>query len=78
MEPLILIIDDDAKLNHLVKDYLGQFGFRTLTATHPSEGLKKLAKDAPDLIILAVMLPDMDGFEVCKKSGSLIPFRSSC
>jgi len=67
MEPLILIIDDDAKLNHLVKEYLGQFGFKTLTATHPVEGLKKLAKDAPDLIILDVMLPDMDGFEVCKK-----------
>jgi len=66
MEPTILIIDDDERLNQLLKGYLSDFGFKTLTATNPSEGLKKLKQKSPDLIILDVMLPEMDGFEVCK------------
>jgi DNA-binding response OmpR family regulator len=75
MESTILIIDDDEKLNRLLTDFLGEFGFITLTATHPEEGLKKLNKKAPDLVILDVMLPGMDGFEVCKRirQQSLVP-----
>jgi DNA-binding response OmpR family regulator len=61
------MIDDDAKLNRLVKEYLNQFDFETVTATHPAEGMKMLERLSPDLVILDVMLPDMDGFEVCKK-----------
>jgi DNA-binding response OmpR family regulator len=45
---------------------LSEFGFRTLTATHPENGLKKLNQKSPDLVILDVMLPGMDGFAVCK------------
>ncbi len=66
MEPAILVIDDDRKLNRLLTEYLGNFGFKVLTATHPEDGLAKLKKTVPDIIILDVMLPDMDGFEVCK------------
>jgi DNA-binding response OmpR family regulator len=66
MQPTILIIDDDEKLNALLKEFLKDFGLRALTATHPSEGLKKLKQKSPDLVILDVMLPEMDGFEVCK------------
>jgi len=75
MESTILIIDDDEKLNRLLTDFLGEFGFKTLTATHPEEGLKKLNQKSPDLVILDVMLPGMDGFEVCKtiRQYSLIP-----
>jgi DNA-binding response OmpR family regulator len=62
----ILIIDDDDKLNQLLKDYLKDFGFLLLTAIDPNEGLKKLGTRSPDLIILDVMLPVMNGFEVCK------------
>ena len=62
----ILIIDDDAKLNQLLHDFLGDFGFDTISATHPSEGIELLQKRVPDLVILDVMLPDMDGFDVCK------------
>jgi DNA-binding response OmpR family regulator len=62
----ILIIDDDEKLNRLLHDFLGDFGFDTISATHPAEGLKVLKKKMPDLVILDVMMPDMDGFEVCK------------
>lgn len=67
MKTTILIIDDDKKLNKLLKDYLSDFGFHTETATHPDEGLRKLRHKSPDLVILDIMLPGMNGFEVCKK-----------
>jgi DNA-binding response OmpR family regulator len=75
MDSTILIIDDDEKLNRLLTDFLAEFGFKTLTATHPEEGLKKLNQKAPELVILDVMLPGMDGFEVCKtiRQQSLVP-----
>jgi len=41
MESTILIIDDDEKLNRLLTNFLSEFGFKTLTATHPEDGLKK-------------------------------------
>ena len=66
MEPVILIIDDDEKLNHLLRNYLKDFGFHIISATRPREGLKQLEKQEPDLVILDVMLPEMDGFETCK------------
>lgn len=67
MKKKILVIDDDLKLNRLLVDYLARFGFDTVTSPHPEEGLKTLKKIKPDLVILDVMLPDMDGFEVCRK-----------
>lgn len=75
MSTTILIIDDDAKLNKLLTEFLGDFGFHTLSATHPEEGLKKLKQKSPDLVILDVMLPGMDGFEVCKtiRQTSAVP-----
>jgi len=66
MPATILIIDDDEKLNQLLTQFLGDFGYHTLSATHPQDGLKKLKHKAPDLVILDVMLPGMDGFEVCR------------
>ena len=78
MTPTILIIDDDQKLNELLKGFLSDFGFSVLAATHPEKGLKKLKHKSPDLVILDVMLPGMDGFEVCKKSGSSLRYRLSC
>ena len=75
MKSTILIIDDDEKLNRLLTDFLSEFGFKTLTAIHPEDGLKKLKRKSPDLVILDVMLPGMDGFEVCKtiRQHSLVP-----
>jgi len=71
----ILIIDDDEKLVDLLKDFLTNFGFQITAALHPQEGLDLLRKGSFDLIILDVMLPDMDGFEVCKqvRKDSSIP-----
>jgi len=71
----LLIIDDDEKLNKLLTDYLGKMGFEVMSATLPSQGLEKLEREAPDLVILDVMLPEMDGFEVCRtiRQSSTIP-----
>lgn len=67
MQPTLLIIDDDPKLNRLLQEYLADFGFRIIAATHPADGLRKMERFAPDLIILDIMLPEMNGFEVCKR-----------
>lgn len=66
MTSRILIIDDDPKLNRLLTEFLSGYGFKVDTSLSPGEGLRKMRRDHPDLIILDVMLPDMNGFEVCK------------
>ena len=63
----ILVIDDDEKLNSLLKRFLGEFDFTVYTASDAAEGLKKVRTVSPDLIILDLMLPGMSGFEVCKR-----------
>ncbi len=63
----VLIVDDDEGLNALLKEYLGQFGFAVRAVTHPEEGLRALQADPPDLLVLDVMLPGMDGFALCRK-----------
>jgi DNA-binding response OmpR family regulator len=63
----VLVIDDDERLNLLLTKYLSQFGFSVRTAVHPKAGLRALKADPPDVLVLDVMLPDMDGFGVCRK-----------
>ena len=67
MKKNILLIDDDSKLNALLTDYLSRFEFTVHAVTHPQLGLDYIAKQMPDLIILDVMLPEMDGFEACRR-----------
>lgn len=50
-----------------MRSYLAGFGYDVNTCTHPSQGLQKIKSDSPDLVILDIMLPDMDGFTVCKE-----------
>jgi DNA-binding response OmpR family regulator len=63
----VLIIDDDEKLSALLTEYLTQFGFAVRAVPEPEIGLRLLKQDQPDIVILDVMLPDMDGFSVCRK-----------
>lgn len=63
----ILIIDDDAKITALLQRALTFEGFKVSTAYDGQEGLKKALELRPDLIILDLMLPGIDGFTLCEK-----------
>lgn len=67
MQHTILLIDDDEKLGTLLAAYFEKFNLTLLRETLPSKGLETFQKQTPDLVILDVMLPEMSGFEVCKK-----------
>ena len=60
-----LLIDDAAKLGNLLSDYLTKFEIELNSTTEPTLALDLIAEHEPDLIILDVMMPKMDGFEVC-------------
>jgi len=62
----ILLIDDDEKLGSLLSGYFRRFDLELVAATRPSQGLELLREAQPDLVILDVMLPEQDGFEVCR------------
>ena len=63
----ILIIDDDEKLGQLLTQYLERYDMKVYVAITPSIGFKLIKKLKPDLLILDVMLPEKDGFEVCRE-----------
>jgi DNA-binding response OmpR family regulator len=67
MSTRVLLIDDDERLNELLTQYLTRFGFAVHAVTHPDAGLRALKADPPDLVILDIMLPDMDGLAVCRR-----------
>ena len=67
MDRTILIIEDEQKINDILAFSLGKDGYKTLSAFDGVKGLEMALKENPDLILLDVMLPGMDGFEVCRK-----------
>jgi two-component system OmpR family response regulator len=73
--PRVLLIDDDEQLGAPLAAYLGRFDFQLEQATRPSAGLARLRQGGFDAAILDVMLPEMDGFELCRqiRRGSDIP-----
>jgi DNA-binding response OmpR family regulator len=66
----VLIIEDEKDILQLVKLYLEKEGFRTVTATTGTEGLEQVKAENPDLVVLDLMLPEMDGLEICKRLRS--------
>jgi len=62
----VLVVDDDGKLRGLLKEYLASAGFDVITAGRGEDGLRLLRSESPQIVILDVMLPGMDGFEVCR------------
>ena len=66
MTDSILLVEDDNRLAEMVKDYLGENGFDVTIAANGSDGLAKQKAHGFDAIILDLMLPDMDGLEVCR------------
>ncbi len=63
----ILLIDDDEKLGQLLTQYLERYDMTVTSAHTPSKGFEHLKRNKPDLLILDVMLPEMDGFEICRE-----------
>lgn len=63
----ILVVDDEPNIVELAKLYLEQEGYRVETAGSGSDALAKLGTVKPALIVLDLMLPDIDGFEVCRQ-----------
>jgi DNA-binding response OmpR family regulator len=67
MAERILLIEDDARLAEMVSEYLGESGFRVSIAAGGRAGLERLAREPFDALVLDLMLPDMDGLEVCRE-----------
>jgi DNA-binding response OmpR family regulator len=66
MAKRILIVDDEADIVQLVENRLQLSGFETLSALDGQAGLNLARKEKPDLVILDLMLPKLDGFQVCR------------
>lgn len=71
----VLVVDDDVKTVELVKLYLERDGYQVLTAYDGIEALRLARESYPDLIVLDLMLPDIDGLEVCRvlRNESAVP-----
>ena len=69
----ILLIEDDPRLAEMVKSYLGEAGFRVSIAGRGDAGIAMSTREPFDSIILDLMLPDMDGLEVCRRIRARAP-----
>lgn len=67
----VLIVEDEQDILQLVTHYLEKEGFRPITAISGLDALKKVKEEKPDLVVLDLMLPEMDGLEVCKRLRSM-------
>lgn len=70
----ILVVEDDAELRDLVVGRLGDEGYTVETASTGGEALDRVAARTPDLMVLDVMLPEVDGLEVCRRVRAEHPF----
>ena len=67
MEDLVLIVDDNAKNLRLARDVLQAAGMRTLEASNGAEGIAAAVQGRPDVILMDIRLPDIDGTEVARR-----------
>jgi two-component system alkaline phosphatase synthesis response regulator PhoP len=66
MTKKILVVEDEAELTNAIQIRLEQAGYEVLIAYDGKEGLEKAREENPDLIVLDLMLPKMDGYKVCR------------
>jgi DNA-binding response OmpR family regulator len=66
----ILIIEDDPEAARILELLLRREGFRTAVALNGAQGLSAMQAQQPDLVLLDLMMPDIDGFEVCRRTRS--------
>jgi DNA-binding response OmpR family regulator len=62
----ILVVDDEIYIVHILDFSLGMEGYEVITALDGEQALERMKKDRPDLIVLDIMMPKLDGYEVCK------------
>ena len=62
----ILVVDDEIYIVHILDFSLGMEGYEVVTALDGEAALEKIRSDRPDLIVLDIMMPKLDGYEVCK------------
>lgn len=67
VKPNIILVEDDLRLAELVSNYLRENGFHVSVENHGDRVVGRVQRDNPDLIILDLMLPGRDGFEICKE-----------
>lgn len=67
MSKTIMVVDDEKRLVSLVESYLSQEGYRVVSAYNGKEALTVAHREKPDLIVLDVMMPEMDGYEFMRK-----------
>src|SRR5665647_503583 len=63
----ILVVDDEKNIVHLARLYLTAEGYRVETAYNGREALAKAKATSPDLVVLDLMMPELDGWEVCRR-----------
>jgi CheY-like chemotaxis protein len=66
----ILVVGDDALVREILADQLAEAGYLVSTAEDGEEALAKVSSESPDLILLDVIMPNLDGFEVCRRLKS--------
>ena len=67
----VLVVDDDVTLLRFLKEYLQREGYKVVTANRGPKGLRTFYQERPDLVVLDVMMPGMDGWEVCARVREL-------
>ena len=67
MPEKILVIDDEESVVELLRILLELKGYEVIKAYRAEDGLRKAYRTQPDLVLLDIMMPDMDGFEVCRR-----------
>ncbi len=74
-KPMILLVDDDPNISQLIRLYLEKEGFEVQSAVRGDEGLAAFRRRPPNLLLLDIMLPGMDGWQVCRavRQFSAIP-----
>lgn len=63
----ILVVDDEVYIVHILEFSLSMEGYEVLTAFDGEEAIQRIEADSPDLVVLDIMMPKLDGYEVCRR-----------
>jgi two-component system alkaline phosphatase synthesis response regulator PhoP len=66
----VLVVDDEEYIQHILNFSFGAEGYEVITAANGAEAVEKAVNEKPDVIVLDIMMPKMDGYEACKKLKS--------